>query len=207
MPDGHVLLAFAAASMVTMVIPGPAVVYVVARSVAHGRIAGLYSMLGLETGAAAHVLLAIVGVAALIQASPTAFTALTWIGAGYLGWIAVRELLSLRESASGGPERSAPNPRRLYWDGVLVDLLNPKTALFFLAFLPQFVDPSRGSVSSQTAVLGAVFVVIACACDSTYAVLAGRLSSRLRTSVDAQRRLKIASASVYLALAVVAVTI
>lgn len=204
--SSEVLLAFGAAALVTTLIPGPAVVYVVTRSVEHGRMAGLCSMAGLETGAAVHVLLSMTGVAALLRASATAFTVLTWVGAAYLLWLGTRALL-VRESQPDEIANAPARGRRFYVDGLLVDLLNPKTALFFLAFLPQFVDPGRGSVSLQVAVLGLIFVLIAGLCDSTYAMMASRMSHRLRSSHRARRRLGWASAGVYLSLAVVAVTV
>jgi threonine/homoserine/homoserine lactone efflux protein len=205
--SGEVMLAFGAASLVTMLLPGPAVVYVVTRSIEHGRVAGLCSMAGLETGAALHVLLSMTGVAALLQASAVAFTVLTWVGAGYLFWLGARALL-VRDSLRADEGTAVPPRRRRFFvDGLLVDLLNPKTALFFLAFLPQFVNPSRGSVSLQVAVLGVIFVLIAGLCDSTYAILASRMSRRLRSSTRARRRLGLATGGVYLSLALVAVTI
>ncbi|TQL67406.1 threonine/homoserine/homoserine lactone efflux protein [Nocardioides albertanoniae] len=205
--SSEVMLAFGAASLVTMLIPGPAVVYVVTRSVEHGRVAGLFSMAGLETGAAVHVLLSMTGIAALLRASATAFTLLTWVGAGYLLWLATRALLVRDRPRTEEVTAMPPRRRRFYVDGLLVDLLNPKTALFFLAFLPQFVDPRRGSVSLQVAVLGVIFVLIAGLCDGTYAILASRMSRRLRSSTRARRRLGWASAGIYLSLAVGAVAV
>jgi threonine/homoserine/homoserine lactone efflux protein len=206
LPSTPVLFAFLGASLAMLVIPGPSVVYVVARSLEQGRRAGLYSMLGLETGAAVHVLAAAVGLAAVLASSEVAFTAVRWAGAGYLVWLASKELRARRGvlRADLTPPGTA-GPLRLYADGVLIDVLNPKTAIFFLAFLPQFVDPSRGAAAAQLAVLGLLFVVLAGLVDSTYAVLAGRLSGRLRSSPQAQHRLRRATGSVYLALAGVAV--
>lgn len=206
LPSMPVLLGFGAASLMTLVVPGPSVAYVVARSVTHGRRAGLYSVLGLETGAMLHVLAATVGLAALLTSSPAAFGAVRWAGAGYLVWLAVREFRTahpaLRDRCDDPP---AYRPLQIYRDGVLVDLLNPKTAIFFLAFLPQFVDPSRGGTTAQLAVLGVAFVALATLVDSTYAVLAGRASARFRESAGARRRLSVVTGGVYLTLAGVAV--
>lgn len=201
------LLAFAMASLVTVAVPGPAVVYVVTRSLEHGRSAGLYSMAGLETGAAVHVSLAAGGLAAVLRGSPVAITLIAWLGAAYLLWLAVQALRSARTEHASPASTTAPLRRRLYWDGLLVDLLNPKTALFFLAFLPQFVDPTRGSVPAQMALLGAIFVLIAAMCDTIYAVLAGQLAGRLRCSPRAQRRVGLATAGVYAALAAAAIAL
>lgn len=205
MPTPGVLLAFAAASIVIMVLPGPAVTYVVTRSVQHGPMAGLFSVLGLETAAVVHVVISTFGVSTLLEFLPMGLRLLAWAGAGYLVWLAIRDLLAMRAEVAPDTTPASPRRHRLFLDGLLVDLLNPKTLLFFLAFLPQFVDTEREHSGVQFAVLGLVFVVIAAACDSTYALLAGRLSKRLRTSHTAQRRLKLVSAAVYLTLAVVAI--
>lgn len=205
LPSAPVLLAFFGASVATLVIPGPSVVYVVARSLEQGRRAGLYSMLGLETGAAVHVLIATVGLAAILASSETAFTMIKVAGAGYLVWLATKELRrTLRRVPAGQPELREVGPLRLYLDGLLVDLLNPKTAVFFLAFLPLFVDPALAA-APQLAALGLLFVALAAVVDGTYAMLAGRISHRLRRSPRAQHHLSMATSGVYLALAGVAV--
>ncbi len=208
LPSMPVLLAFGAASLVTLVVPGPSVAYVVARSIAHGRRAGLYSVLGLETGALAHVLAASAGLAALLASSPTAFGMVRWAGAAYLVWLAVQEFRTVRRAhAPWHDEQAAYRPLRLYRDGVLVDVLNPKTAIFFLAFLPQFVDPARGGTTAQLAALGFVFVALATLVDGTYAVVAGRASARFRESAGARRRLSVVTGGVYLTLAGAAVVV
>src|SRR5690606_27608879 len=194
LPSSAALLGFLGASFATLAVPGPSVVYVVARTTAHGRGAGLCSMAGLETGAALHVVAAAAGLAALLARSPALFDAVRWCGAAYLVWLGVGELRAAgsRGASPGAPEHAAPaSPRRwrLFADGVVVDVLNPKTALFFLAFLPQFADPSRGAVAPQLALLGGLFVALAVLVDSSYAVLADRLSWRLRASEVARRRL------------------
>jgi len=206
LPAGSVLLGFLAASLAMLAVPGPSVVYVVARATAHGRRAGLWSMAGLETGAALHVVAAAAGLAALLARSPALFDAVRWTGAAYLVWLGVRELRATRprtrgEGAGEAPGPAAPRRWRLFADGVLVDVLNPKTALFFLAFLPQFADPARGPVAPQLALLGGLFVGLAALVDSAYALLADRMSWRLRASEPARRRLGRASGGVYLALA------
>ncbi|MEU2199591.1 LysE family translocator [Isoptericola sp. NPDC019482] len=210
LPSGSVLLGFLAASLAMLAVPGPSVVYVVARTTAHGRRAGLWSMAGLETGAALHVVAAAAGLAALLARSPVLFDAVRWTGAAYLVWLGVRELRAARTHTPGEGEAAGPSsPRRwrLFADGVLVDVLNPKTALFFLAFLPQFADPARGPVAPQLALLGGLFVGLAALVDSAYALLADRMSWRLRASERARRRLGRASGGVYLALAGAAVVV
>lgn len=206
LPSTPTLLAFVGASLIALVIPGPSVVYVVARSVEQGRRAGLWSMLGLETGAALHVLAATVGLAAVLASSELAFTVVRWAGAGYLCWLATKEFRAMHaaHAADQAPVGKA-GPLRLFRDGVLVDVLNPKTAMFFLAFLPQFVDPSQGTAAAQFAVLGMLFVLLAATVDSTYALLADRFSRGLRSSTRARGRLSAATGSIYLALAGAAV--
>jgi len=214
LPSSSALLGFLAASLAMLAVPGPSVVYVVARTTAHGRRAGLYSMAGLETGAALHVVATAAGLAALLARSPALFDAVRWTGAAYLVWLGVRELRAARARATSpgdpaGEDAAQRSPRRwrLFTDGVLVDVLNPKTALFFLAFLPQFADPARGAVAPQLALLGGLFVGLAALVDSSYALLADRMSWRLRASERARRYLGRASGGIYLALAGAAVVV
>ncbi|HWV77554.1 MAG TPA: LysE family translocator [Isoptericola sp.] len=210
LPGSAALLGFLGASLATLAVPGPSVVYVVARATAHGRRAGLWSMAGLETGAALHVAAAAAGLAALLARSPALFDAVRWAGAAYLVWLGVRELRAARTvGAVTGDDGAPSSPRRwrLFADGVLVDVLNPKTALFFLAFLPQFADPARGPVAPQLALLGGLFVGLAALVDSSYALLADRVSWRLRASDRARRGLGRASGGIYLALAGAAVVV
>lgn len=211
LPGSAALLGFLGASLATLAVPGPSVVYVVARATAHGRRAGLWSMAGLETGAALHVAAAAAGLAALLARSPALFDAVRWTGAAYLVWLGVRELRAARTvgavTGDDGPASPPPRRWRLFADGVLVDVLNPKTALFFLAFLPQFADPARGPVAPQLALLGGLFVGLAALVDSSYALLADRVSWRLRASDRARRGLGRASGGIYLALAGAAVVV
>jgi threonine/homoserine/homoserine lactone efflux protein len=161
------------AAILLLLTPGPAVLYIVARSVEQGRIAGLASVCGITTGTLVHVLAAALGLSALLASSAIAFAVVKFAGAGYLIYVGVRRILS-RTNTSGSvlnlPRRSLG---RLYRDGFLVNLLNPKTALFFLAFLPQFVDPSRGAVAMQIAFLGLLFTLMGLTSDALYALVAG----------------------------------
>src|SRR6185503_15817915 len=147
-------------------------------SVDKGRRAGLASAAGVASGGLVHVAAATVGLSALIASSATAFTAVKLVGAAYLIVVGIRRILG--QDDEGSTEAAPADLRRLYRQGAVVNVLNPKTALFFLAFLPQFVDPDRGSVTLQIAVLGSLFVVLAAASDSTYAVVAAALAQRLR---------------------------
>src|SRR2546423_8382436 len=158
MPTPSVLIVFAAASLALLLVPGPAVLYIVTRSVAQGRRAGLVSVLGVHVGSVVHVAAAAVGLSVLLASSATAFGVVKILGAGYLGWLGARNL-SRREEAA--VEEVAPvSHRRLFTQGIVVNVLNPKTAIFFLAFLPQFVNPARGPVAAQVLVLRACFILL-----------------------------------------------
>ena len=180
MPDSWSLLGFVAAALVLLLTPGPGVLYVVARSVEQGRRAGLVSVLGLSAGALVHVGAAAAGISAILLASATAFGVVKALGAAYLIYLGIRTLLG-RRSAANVEVSTSRTLHRLFRDGVLVSVLNPKIALFFLAFLPQFVDPHGASVPQQIVVLGLVYVSLALVTDGGYALLASRLRGWLGT--------------------------
>jgi threonine/homoserine/homoserine lactone efflux protein len=195
-PATSTLLLFAGTSLALLAVPGPAVVYVVTRSLDQGRSAGVVSMLGIETGTLAYALAAAAGLSGLIAASMVAFAVVKYAGAAYLVYLGVRKLLE-RDPADGPP----PSARSgLYVKGVLVQLLNPKVAIFFVAFLPQFVDPSRGPIALQTLLLGTLFTLLAVLSDGAYALLAGAIGARLRAGQRARRRLARLSGGVYIGL-------
>ena len=199
MPTGPALLTFAAAALVVLLIPGPAVLYIVARSLAKGRRAGLVSVFGLSAGALAHVAAAALGLSALLVASATAFGVVKALGAIYLVWLGVRTLLA----PDAADELRAPEPRsarRLFRDGVIVSLLNPKIAVFFLAFLPQFADPARGPVARQVLLLGLLYVGMALVTDSAYAMLAGFVRQRLGARVAGAPAARYATGALYIGL-------
>jgi threonine/homoserine/homoserine lactone efflux protein len=171
-PDWSTLAVFSAAALLLLVIPGPAVLYIVAQSVSRGRVAGLVSMLGIQVGGLVHVAAAALGLSALVVHSAVAFSVVKYAGAAYLVYLGVRRLLGRDGSARDGvlPERRL---RSLFAQGIVVNVLNPKTALFFFAFLPQFVDVARGDVAFQILVLGLVFIGLAILSDGAYAIAAG----------------------------------
>jgi threonine/homoserine/homoserine lactone efflux protein len=180
-PGFNTLAFFAAASLALAVVPGPAVLYIVAQSVDQGRLAGLVSALGICAGSLVHVSAATIGLSSLLASSATAFTIVKYAGAAYLILLGIRRLLTrdeLEDEVFHPPRRR----RRLFIDGVVVNVLNPKTALFFLAFLPQFVDPSAGFATIQILVLGLLFTVIALCSDSLWALAAGTVGTWLRRS-------------------------
>jgi threonine/homoserine/homoserine lactone efflux protein len=184
LPDGHTLALFALAAIALAAVPGPAVLYIVAQSVGGGRVAGLFSALGVATGGAVHVAAAAIGLSSLLVSSALAFEVVKYAGAGYLVFLGVRRLLA-RDDEAGALDpavRRARSPWSLYRQGVVVNVLNPKTAIFFLAFIPQFVDPRGGAVPGQIVVLGLVFVAVALTSDSLYALAAGTAGGLLRGS-------------------------
>jgi threonine/homoserine/homoserine lactone efflux protein len=203
MPELTTLLVFAAAAIVLIAIPGPNHVYIIARSISQGRGAGLASALGVETGTLVHVGAAAAGLSALIASSATAFNVVRYLGAAYLVYLGIRALVR-REPDEDAVEVQAAPLRRTFAEGVMVNVLNPKVALFFLAFLPQFIDPERGPVAAQTLVLGAVIFVLALAADLVYALAASALGTRLRRRAGFGRVQRRVTGGVYVALGAVA---
>lgn len=203
LPDLASLGLFIAAALVLLITPGPAVLYVVARSIDQGRRAGLVSMLGVHAGTLVHVAAAAAGLSALLAASGMAFSVVKYLGAAYLVFLGVRRLLDRRTSVtSRRPERR--HLRRAFLDGVVVNVLNPKTALFFLAFLPQFVMTARGDVGAQVLGLGLLFVGLGVITDGLYAVGAGTAAHWLRGNPQFARRERWVSGSMYIGLGVAA---
>ena len=180
------LLLFVTGAAVLLVIPGPAVTYVVSRSIGHGRAAGLVSALGIVTGTLCHVVAAALGISALLASSAVAFQFVKYLGAAYLVYLGIKTLRrkdeQLVEAATGETKLI-----RLYGQGLLVNVLNPKTGLFFLAFLPQFVDPTRGHVTLQILQLGILFALMGWCSDSVYALIAGTVAERIRGSLCLRR--------------------
>ncbi|HEX8085292.1 MAG TPA: LysE family translocator [Solirubrobacteraceae bacterium] len=200
MPDPSTLAVFAGAALALIVIPGPAVLFILAQSVEHGRRAGVVSALGVATGGLVHIVAAAVGISALVVSSAVAFSIVKYAGAAYLLYLGIQRLLDRGRREADAVPREA-RPARIFRRGVVVNILNPKTALFFLAFLPQFVDPDRGPVLSQILVLGSLFVLLALLSDSLYALGAGALAARVRRRAKRSRDAgRYAGAAVYLSL-------
>jgi threonine/homoserine/homoserine lactone efflux protein len=186
-PAPSTLLLFALTALALIAIPGPNMLYIATRSMSEGRRSGLASATGVLTGTLINVAAAAAGVSAVIASSALAFDTLRYLGAAYLIYLGVRALLRRGEAATATPRGSA------YRQAILVQLLNPKTALLFLSLLPQFVDPSRGPVATQMLVLGGIAAALGFAMDCGYALMAGALGARLKSF----RRL---SGAVYIAL-------
>lgn len=195
LPEGPALYAFLIATLALALTPGPAVVFIVTRTLAQGRAAGLSSLSGVALGNLANAVGASIGLAALFAASSLAFTLVRWAGAAYLVYLGLQALRRPAAPAVGTPPPRA-EPRKLFRDGFFVALLNPKTTLFFAAFIPQFLHP-EGSQAAQALTLSVLFVVIAAMTDSLYTLLAGSLAPLLRGVAGRGRYL---SALVYFAL-------
>jgi len=178
LPDTSLLIAFVGASLLLAITPGPAVVYILARTLAQGRACGLASILGVALGNLANAVGAAIGLAALFAVSSIAFTVIKWAGAAYLIYLGVRMWRAAPAPLHSGPQAPAQPMRRIFRDGFVVAALNPKTSLFFAAFLPQFMD-AHGSPLTQTLALGCVFVAIAACTDLIYVLAASLVAPRL----------------------------
>ena len=201
--EPQALAVFALAALAILVVPGPAVVYVVTRSIHQGRAAGIASVVGIHVGTLFHVPAATVGLSAILVSSATAFTAVKVIGAGYLIVVGIWTLLGRADPADTDPQRPPRPRRRDFAEGVIVNVFNPKTALFFLAFLPQFVDPAHGRASLQILVLGLTFMVLGFVTDSMWALAAGSARETLQRSRHWARVQRYVSGSVFVGLGVV----
>ncbi len=194
---------FLLAALILLLTPGPAVLYIVACSLDRGRLAGLVSVLSIEVGNFVHVMAAALGLSAIIVSSALAFSTIKYLGAAYLIYLGLRRFLS-RETTHSSSTSRVQSLGRMFRQGVLVATLNPKTALFFFAFLPQFVDPSRGSVSLQLLTLGCIFVAMAIFTDSIYALLAGTAGQLLKGTGFFLRAERYVIGSVYIGLGLTA---
>jgi threonine/homoserine/homoserine lactone efflux protein len=202
-PDPSRLVLFVGAALLLLVVPGPSVLYIVTQSVSHGRRAGIASVAGITTGTLVHIAAATVGLSALLASSAVAFDVVKYLGAAYLIFVGLRRLAG-REPAPELDARATRNFGRLYRQGIVVNTLNPKTALFFLAFLPQFVEPARGAAWGQILALGLLFAALGFLSDSTWAFAAGTLGDRLRRSRRFPSVQRYVSGSVFVGLGAVA---
>ncbi|AXA45020.1 LysE family translocator (plasmid) [Rhizobium leguminosarum] len=171
---------FIGASLALLLIPGPAVLYIFARSVEQGRLAGFVSILGIHAATLVHVIVAALGLSAVLASSALAFSAVKYAGAAYLIWLGLRKILGRSEIPGTETGLKAFGYARLLRDGFVVNLFNPKTALFFLAFLPQFVEVDRGHAAMQIAFLGLIYTCLGIITDGSYALAAGTAGDWLR---------------------------
>lgn len=200
LPPARELLFFMTAAIVLLVIPGPAVLYIVARSIDRGRKAGLASSSGIATGGLVHILAAALGLSALLVSSASAYSAVKYAGAAYLIYLGMRKLREPPVTVDGVRQVQPVSLRYIYGQGVLVQVLNPKAAIFFFAFLPQFVDPRRGSVTLQLLALGMLFTIMGFTSDSLWALTAGSAAGWLQRNRTFLRYQPYVSGSVYIGL-------
>jgi threonine/homoserine/homoserine lactone efflux protein len=200
-PSPSSLVLFISAALLLLVIPGPAVFYIVGRSIGHGRSAGLVSALGVGVGSLVHTAAAAVGLSALLMSSAIAFAAVKYLGAVYLVYLGVQKIR--REEPfelPGGP--SGVKLNRIFAQGIVVNVLNPKAALFFFAFLPQFVDPKRGNVAAQILFLGILFALLGLTTDTFWALTSGTVASLFRRNPRAMRTQRYVSGGMLISLGV-----
>ncbi len=186
MPSLSTYVVFLATGMAILIVPGPAVLYIVTRSIEMGRAGGIASAAGITTGTFIHIALAAAGLSSLILASTIAFDAVKYVGAAYLVFLGLRRLLT--RGAEEAEQEPAPRTRRrAFTQGVVVNLTNPKAIVFIFAFVPQFVDPHARHVWLQVLVLGLSFACLGFLSDSVFALVAGTIADRLRGSAGIAR--------------------
>ena len=203
MLDLSQLALYVAAALLLAVTPGPGIFYVAARSLAGGRAEGIASSFGTGLGGMVHVLAGSLGISAIVLASAELFAVLKLVGAAYLVWIGLRTIQAARRDATAyldGAAAPPVGPRRAFREGMAVEALNPKTAAFFLAFVPQFVDPTQGFVALQFIVLGFVSVALNTLADIVVAFAAGGIRGSAATRPQLVRRLREASGGAMIAL-------
>jgi threonine/homoserine/homoserine lactone efflux protein len=195
------LIIFISASVALLLLPGPAVLYITARSASQGRVAGFVSVLAIEAANLVQAIAAGLGLSAILLSSALAFDVVKYLGAAYLIYVGIRKLLT-KEESSTGQEVKRESLSQIFWQGFVINILNPKTALFFFAFLPQFVNPEKGNATLQTLLLGVLFVALAFITDNIYAFLASSLAEKLNTNANFQKGQKYFAGLVYIGLGV-----
>jgi threonine/homoserine/homoserine lactone efflux protein len=202
MPSAGTFALFVAASYALAIVPGPAVIYIVNRSLAQGRRAGMLSATGIATGGLVHVVAAALGLSALLASSAIAFALVKYAGAAYLLYLGVRAYRSGELPLDVGPAPASNG--RIFRQGVVVNVLNPKTALFFLSFFPQFIHPERGPILSQMLALGLLFIICALSSDMLYAIGASGIRSALSRRPAVRRAHRYVTAGIFIGLGVLA---
>jgi threonine/homoserine/homoserine lactone efflux protein len=189
--DAHHFLLFLVAALLLAITPGPGIFYVLARSLAGGRREGILSSLGTFVGGLLHVMAAALGISAILAASAVAFHTIKYAGAAYLVWLGIRMIRS--RNAEMVVSASQPAPAGAFRQGIFTEALNPKTALFFLSFIPQFIAPERGHIFFQFILLGVLSVFLSTTADILVVVLAAPLERKLKSSVRFRRGQRVAS--------------
>lgn len=195
------LIIFISASIALLLLPGPAVLYITARSANQGRVAGFVSVLAIEAANLVQAVAAGLGLSAILLSSALAFDVVKYLGATYLIYLGIKKLLT-KEESSTSQEVKRESLSQIFWQGFVINILNPKTALFFFAFLPQFVNPEKGNVTLQNLLRGVLFVALAFITDSMYALVASSLAEKLNANINFQKRQKYFAGLVYIGLGV-----
>jgi threonine/homoserine/homoserine lactone efflux protein len=200
MIEASKLVLFLTAAVLLAVAPGPGMLYVLARSLAGGRREGVLSSLGTFVGGMVHVLAAAAGVSVILTRSATAFATVKYAGAAYLCFLGIRMILDARKDGGSLPVESGLPARNPFWQGIATEVLNPKTALFFLSFIPQFVDRQAGHVFWQFLMLGTVSVTLNTSADLVVTMFAGPLGNRIRSSARFRRTQRTATGAIMIGL-------
>ena len=198
--DSSRLILFLSAALLLAVAPGPGMLYVLARSLAGGRREGILSALGTFVGGMVHVFAAAAGVSVVLARSAVAFATVKYAGAAYLCFLGIRMIVAARRDSDDLPLQSATRVRNPFWQGIATEVLNPKTALFFLSFIPQFVNRDGGHVFWQFVVLGAASVTLNTSADLVVTMFAGPLGNRLRKSARLRRAQRTATGAIMIGL-------
>jgi threonine/homoserine/homoserine lactone efflux protein len=196
--DWSTLTVFVSVASIMVFMPGPNTLYIIARSVQQGRLAGFVSSLGVQVGTMVHMAAAALGISALLVSSSFAFQVVKYTGAVYLIYLGIRTFLSKEKIEKANVHRAKLS--RIFYQGVVVNVLNPKTALFFFAFLPQFINPARGAVAVQLAMLGTILIVLGTLSDSIYALASGSIGNWLRGNLKFVRAQRYFAGTVYIGL-------
>jgi threonine/homoserine/homoserine lactone efflux protein len=196
--DWSTLTVFVSVASIMVFMPGPNTLYIIARSVQQGRLAGFVSSLGVQVGTMVHMAAAALGISALLVSSSFAFQVVKYTGAVYLIYLGIRTFLSKAKIEKANVHRAKLS--RIFYQGVVVNVLNPKTALFFFAFLPQFINPARGAVAVQLAMLGTILIVLGTLSDSIYALASGSIGNWLRGNLKFVRAQRYFAGTVYIGL-------
>lgn len=203
MPTWTTVLLFMLTALGLLFIPGPAVLFIMTRSMDEGRRAGVISSLGVGTADLVHTTAAAFGLSALLMTSALAFSIVKYLGAAYLIYLGIRTLLR-RDGPQHTSRTEAKTPARMFFQGMTVELFNPKTALFFLAFLPQFVDPARGTITLQFLLFGCLFAILGLCSLTFYGLLTGTIATLLKSNTRFQRIQRYVTGSIYIALGLTA---
>jgi threonine/homoserine/homoserine lactone efflux protein len=198
MLDWSKLSLFVSVATILVFMPGPNTLYIIARSIQQGRLAGFVSSLGVQVGTMVHIVAASLGLSALLVSSALAFNVVKYAGAAYLIFLGIKTLLTKERIEPAKIRKAALS--RVFYQGIVVNLLNPKTALFFFAFLPQFIDLARGGVILQVVLLGSILIFLGTLSDSIYALASGSIGNWLRGNLKFLRAQKYFAGSVYIGL-------